>query len=38
MPPYGATLSKADIQALIAYIRLVSDPPWRVTGVVYAKQ
>ncbi|MGD0366164.1 MAG: c-type cytochrome [Acidobacteriaceae bacterium] len=38
MPPYGATLSKADIQALIAYIRLVSDPPWRVTGVVYAQR
>lgn len=38
MPPYGATLSKADIRALIAYIRLVSDPPWRVTGVVYAQR
>lgn len=38
MPPYGATLSKADIQALIAYIRLVSDPPWGVTGVVYAQR
>jgi mono/diheme cytochrome c family protein len=35
MPPYGATLSKADVQALIAYIRLVSDPPWRAAGVVY---
>jgi mono/diheme cytochrome c family protein len=38
MPPYGATLSKSDIQALIAYIRLVADPPWRVTGVVDAKR
>jgi mono/diheme cytochrome c family protein len=38
MPPYGATLSRADIQALIAYIRLVSDPPWRAAGVVYAKR
>jgi len=38
MPPYGSTLSKVEIQALIAYIRLVADPPWRVTGVVYAKR
>lgn len=38
MPPYGATLSKAEVQALIAYIRLISDPPWRVAGVVYAKR
>ncbi|HEV2274647.1 MAG TPA: c-type cytochrome [Acidobacteriaceae bacterium] len=38
MPPYGSTLSKAEIQALIAYIRLVSDPPYRVSGVVYAKR
>jgi mono/diheme cytochrome c family protein len=38
MPPYGATLSKADVQALIAYIRLVSDPPWRAAGVVYANR
>jgi len=27
MPPYGYTLSKSDIQALLAYIRAVSDPP-----------
>ncbi len=38
MPPYGATLSKAEVQALIAYIRIVSDPPWRAAGVVYAKR
>jgi mono/diheme cytochrome c family protein len=38
MPPYGATLSKDEMQALIAYIRLVSDPPYRLPGVVYAKQ
>jgi mono/diheme cytochrome c family protein len=37
MPPYGATLSKSDIQALIAYIRLIADPPYRVAGVVYAR-
>jgi mono/diheme cytochrome c family protein len=38
MPPYGATLSKPEIQALIAYIRLVSDPPYKPAGVVYAKR
>ena len=37
MPPYGATLRKADIEALIAYIRAVSDPPYRSKGLVYAK-
>ncbi|MGZ4814782.1 MAG: c-type cytochrome [Terriglobales bacterium] len=37
MPPFGYTLTKSDIQALIAYIRAVSDPPYRATGVVYAK-
>ena len=36
MPPYGYTLSKTDIQALIAYIRLVSDPPYQASGMVYA--
>jgi mono/diheme cytochrome c family protein len=38
MPPYGYTLSKADIQALVAYIRAVSDPPYRAPGTVYAKK
>jgi len=37
MPPFGYTLSKSDIQALIAYIRAVSDPPYRSAGIVYAK-
>lgn len=37
MPPYGYTLSKAQIQALTAYIRAVADPPYRSAGVVYAK-
>jgi mono/diheme cytochrome c family protein len=37
MPPYGYTLSKSDIQALIAYIRAVSDPPYHSSGLVYAK-
>lgn len=37
MPPYGYTLSKSDIQAVIAYIRAVSDPPFHGFGLVYAK-
>jgi mono/diheme cytochrome c family protein len=36
MPPYGLTLNKAEIQALISYIRLVSDPPYQASGMVYA--
>lgn len=36
MPPYGYTLSKGDIQALVAYIRAISDPPYKSAGVVYA--
>ena len=38
MPPYGSTLGKSEIQALIAYIRLVSDPPYKPAGVVYARR
>jgi hypothetical protein len=37
MPPYGYTLNKSEIQAIIAYIRAVSDPPYRSAGLVYAK-
>lgn len=37
MPAWGNTLSKPDIQAIIAYIRAVSDPPSRSAGPVYAK-
>ena len=37
MPPYGATLRKADIEALIAYIRAVSHPAYQSKGLVYAK-
>jgi len=37
MPAWGNTLSKSDIQALIAYIRAVADPPSRSAGPVYAK-
>jgi len=38
MPPYGHTLSKAEIHALISYIRMISDPPYRAPGTFYAKQ
>lgn len=38
MAPYGYTLSKAEIQALIAYIRMVSDPPYGAPGIVYAQK
>ena len=38
MPAWGNTLSKADIQALIAYIRAISDPPSRGAGTIYAKK
>ena len=37
MPAWGDTLNKSEIQALIAYIRAVSDPPDRNAGAVYAK-
>jgi len=37
MPPWGYTLSKGDIQALIAYIRAVSHPPYQTKGLVYAQ-
>jgi len=33
MPPYSPTLSANDIEALAAYIRAVSDPPYRPQGV-----
>jgi len=36
MPPYGGTLSRADVEALTAYIRAVADPPYRLKGLVYA--
>jgi mono/diheme cytochrome c family protein len=38
MPPYGYTLSKSDVEALIAYIRLISDPPYHASGMVYAQR
>jgi mono/diheme cytochrome c family protein len=36
MPAWGNTLSKSDIQALIAYIRAVSDPVSKSAGPMYA--
>lgn len=38
MPGWDDTLSKSEIQALIAYIRAISDPPNRNAGPVYAKK
>jgi hypothetical protein len=38
MPPYGYTLDKTDTQALIAYIRLISDPPYQGSGMVYVQK
>jgi mono/diheme cytochrome c family protein len=38
MPPWGYTLSKSDIAALISYIRAVSDPPYEAGGLVYAQK
>jgi mono/diheme cytochrome c family protein len=37
MPAWGNTLSKSDIQALISYIRAISDPPNPNAGPVYAR-
>ncbi len=37
MPPYGGTLQKSEIDALISFIRAVADPPYRTKGLVYAK-
>jgi len=38
MPPYGNTLSAADVRALIAYTRVVADPPYQPAGTVYARK
>jgi mono/diheme cytochrome c family protein len=38
MPAWGNTIGKADIQALISYIRAVSDPPSHDAEPIYAKQ
>ena len=36
MPPYGYTLSNAEMQALLSFIRAVADPPNTRGGVTYA--
>ncbi len=38
MPPYGYTLNKSQVQALITYIRVVSDPPNNAPGIVYPQK
>ena len=38
MPPWGYTLSKSDIVALVSYIRAVADPPYEAGGLVYAQK
>ncbi len=38
MPRYGNTLSAADVRALIAYARAVSDPPYQPAGTVCARK
>jgi mono/diheme cytochrome c family protein len=37
MPAWGNTLSKSEVQALITYIRAVSDPPSRNSGPLYSQ-
>lgn len=37
MPAWGNTLSKSDVQALVAYIRAVADPPSHSAGPIFAK-
>jgi len=37
MPPYGYTLGKADVDALIAFIRAVADPPYHAKGLTYTR-
>lgn len=38
MPPYGYTLSKTELQALVSYIRAIADPPYRHSGTIYASK
>jgi hypothetical protein len=38
MPPYGNTLSPADVRALISYVRAVADPPYQPAGTVYGRK
>jgi mono/diheme cytochrome c family protein len=36
MPPYGDTLTKPEIDALIGLLRALADPPYRPQGIFYA--
>jgi len=36
MPPYANTLTRVEIEALVAYLRAVADPPYRPQGIFYA--
>ncbi len=36
MPPYGSTLTKPEIDALIGLLRALADPPYRPQGMFYA--
>ena len=36
MPPYGYTLSNAEMQAVLAFIRAAADPPYTKSGLAYA--
>jgi len=38
MPAYGYTLSRTEIQAVLAFLRAVSDPAYQIKGVVYAQK
>jgi mono/diheme cytochrome c family protein len=38
MPSYGGTLSKTEIEALLAYMRAVASPPYRAKGLIYASE
>jgi mono/diheme cytochrome c family protein len=38
MPPWGYTLSKSDIAALVSYIRAVADPPYESGGLAYSQK
>jgi mono/diheme cytochrome c family protein len=38
MPPFGYTLSKTEIQAMVSYIRAVADPPYHAPGATYANK
>lgn len=38
MPPWGYTLSKSDVAALVSYIRAIADPPYQAGGLVYAQK